>query len=288
MTKHPFCGNIVVLLRKGIFNMDKILNFLTNPLFAVFLTLLFGILAIILYYHSPPKVIKCLISSNKLIDNTQSQFSNLSILYRGKQVEKLIVSKITFWNSSFSTIRKEDLIEKSPFFVTIDDGEILEISVLNGKDTPNQVNADFIDNYSAKISFDYLDHKEGGIIQVVHTGNQEVNISKKLMGGKIVKKYTGIDISTVVFGIIGLVLIFFIVSLYHSNYDLKMGIRDVLFVILIFSLILTIIIFVNFSIYYDKEYLPKNCKKKKENKKNINIVDKENKNSVTKKQEEDK
>ena len=252
--------------------MDKILNFLSNPLVAFFLTLLSVIIAIILYYHSPPKVIKCLISSNQLIDNTQSQFSSLNILYGGKQAEKLIVSEVTFWNSSFSTIKKEDLIKKSPFSVTVNDGEILELSVLGGKDTPNQIGVDSIDDCSAKIYFDYLDHKEGGIIQIVHTGNQEINISKELMGGKIVKD-TPKSIKTILFssilGAIYGILIPLLILLYSSYYDFKIESRDFVFITLLpfcMSFSIFILSFIVSSYYY-KKYIPKNCKKEKIRKK---------------------
>lgn len=246
--------------------MDKIWDFLSNPLFTIFLTVFFGIITIIFYYRSPPKVIKCVILSNQLINNTQSQFSNLNILYGGKQVKKLSVSKITFWNSSFSTITKEDLIKKAPFSVTVNDGEILELSVLGGKDTSNQIGVDFIDDCSAKIYFDYLNHKEGGIIQVIHTGNQKIDISQKLMGGKIIK-YTKkiIKLKSILFFLISVIIfgILFVLYMIYCTFELKIK----LFLFIILEFFLAIISELFNSIYFNENYIPKNCKNEKKIKK---------------------
>lgn len=147
------------------------------------LTLFFGILAIILYFRSPPKVIKCSISSQKLITNKQSKFSKLNILYDGEQVERITSTEIVFLNSSFSTIRKDDLIELAPFSVEIGNGEILDLSVIMGENTPNQISVNKLKRNSARISFHYLNHNEGGVIQIVHTGDEKsVYVSKKNHG----------------------------------------------------------------------------------------------------------
>lgn len=244
--------------------MDKILNFLSNPLFGIILTVLFGVLAIILYYRSPPKVIKCQVSSNQLIDNTQARFSNLSILYGGKKVEKLMVSKVTFWNSSFSPIKKEDLIKKAPFSVMIEDGEILEFSVLEGEDTPNEINIDFVDNCSVKISFDYLNHKEGGIIQIIHTGNMGINISEKIMGGKIVKynkKLVRLKILSCLMILISLLSIIIHICDFYGIFFKDIN-KEYYMFLYVFSFI--IVIFSSFDL--GEGFIPKNCKKKKKNK----------------------
>lgn len=167
--------------------MTFINQLLSNPWISLF-SLFIGILGIIISYRSiPQKKIKYIIRNNELITNKQSVLSNLDIQYNGIKIDKLTVTKITFWNGSFPTINSSDIINADPISLRVTNGELLDFSILNGDKSPNQIELFSSKNDCVNISFDYLDRKEGGIIQIIHTGNENsIDISKRIKGGKIV------------------------------------------------------------------------------------------------------
>lgn len=151
-------------------------------------TVILTVAAFVLAYRSTPgKKIKCRIYSKEVIKNKQAFLSKLNILYDGKSIDRLTITKITFWNNSFPTINSTDIIEAAPFSAFLKNGSILECSVLEGDNTPNCIDAILLEDNRVKISFNYLDRKEGGIIQVVHTGDEDsIDITRKIKGGKVV------------------------------------------------------------------------------------------------------
>lgn len=232
----------------------------SNPVAWIFMAII-AIVALRLAYRSTPqKVIKCYVNSNKLITNRQSKFNKLNILYDNKQVEKLIVSDLTFWNNSFPTIKKEDLIKKCPFTVSIENGEILDVVILDGENSPNQIDASILDKNTVSISFEYLDRKEGGKIQIIHTGNEEsIVVSKKIQGGKIKDKS---DITNFVLRefVPGLIISFglYIVLLF-ACWSLTVISKEDFIISIIFILILSITIMV--MVIKRIIFIPSNCKK---------------------------
>ena len=255
----------------------------SNP-YAWCITVIIAIISVVLAYRSiPRKKIKCTYESRRLITKNKSEFSKLNILYGGKQVVSVTVTKVTFWNAAFPTIDKKDLIERDPFSITVNNGEILDLSVLEGEDTSNEIDINKIDNCSAKIYFDYLDRKEGGIVQIVHTGDEDsIVISKKIKGGKIVSSVMDDDI--ILLGSIFLFLLVFIAMDYLFFTDNRFGIypeywfaaKEVIGIDDKYALIFDIInmLFMTFfsiiSIFaykkyrkYKKNIIPKNCRREK-------------------------
>lgn len=166
---------------------DFIQQLLSNPWVCLFLAIIAVSGFVITYRSTPQKVIRYTISNFELITNGQSALSDLSIFYDEIEITKLTVTRVVFWNDSFPTIHNTDLIDAAPFTISTKNGNIFKVSVINGSETPNKINALLLDNKNAKIFFDYLDRKEGGIIQIIHTDEPEsIKISSKIKGGKII------------------------------------------------------------------------------------------------------
>lgn len=160
---------------------DKFMNILT--ILSFILAVISLIIAIISIKR---KIIQFNIFNNELVKEKDFELSKLKFLYNGKPVEKLTVSKIVFWNNSFPAIKKEDIPENAPLKIFLNEGKIIEISILKGNETSNKVSITYISDTCAIITFEYLNRKEGGIIQVMHTGNESsINISGNIIGGKI-------------------------------------------------------------------------------------------------------
>ncbi len=132
------------------------------------------------------KILQFNIFNSELINNKKFTLSKIKFLYDETPVEKLTTSKIVFWNNSFRAIKKKNIPKAAPLTISLKEGKIIEISVLEGNETGNKVSISNTSDTHAIIKFDYLNRKEGGIIQVMHTGNEDsISISGKVIGGKI-------------------------------------------------------------------------------------------------------
>lgn len=258
-------------------------NITSNPWGWVFMAALALYSAFMTQKAMQRKIIKCSVVSTRLITNKQSKFKKLNILYDGKSIETLTVTKVTFWNSSIHTINSTDIIEIEPFSIMVENGEILDLSVLRGKNTSNQIEIDYIDIFTANINFEYLDFKEGGIVQIVHTGRENgIQISRKIKGGKIViSSNNTILIKKILLILLALPISISIVLLIYEAYN-----NDVFPVFInenMVSTIVTIVIFLillGYSIMSviidDTNFIPINCykgiKRNKGNKTEVNIM----------------
>lgn len=169
------------------------MEFLTEISTSAISWLFFSALAIVAFYLTyksvPQKVLKFSLSHNNLISSGKASLPNLKIIYAGTNVDQVTVTKVTFWNSSFPTITEQDIIKAAPLSISARECDILEITVLNGEDSANQIKVKLVDEKTAHIFFDYLDRKEGGVIQIVHTGDRDsIDVSRKIKGGKILLK----------------------------------------------------------------------------------------------------
>lgn len=151
-------------------------------------------------------------------------------------------------------------------------GTILDISVLKGHDTANKIEAKLLDHHTAQISFDYLDHKEGGVLQIIHTGSEySVDISKKLKGGCITNVSQTHFFSSCIKTLFSLFFaVFTLLSLETFNvfpeswYIQKevLTLRDGYSLLFYGVFIIVLIGSLLFSLIKDfKEFIPKNCKK---------------------------
>lgn len=214
-------------------------------------------LSIYLHHKSIKKTINAVLSSNELIVNKQPSFSKVNILYDNRAIDRLTVTKLTFWNKTASPIRQSDIITAAPLSIVSENGAILEVSVLKGENTPNQISASLVNDTTAHITFDYLNRKEGGIIQIIHTGNHNaIDITRQIIGGTIkVKKVSDLSYRRSVLSSLIFAILIFSVYQYSDNWIIAL---------LVFSMIISFTILVATFNYKDiyKEYIPKNCRKK--------------------------
>ena len=118
------------------------------------------------------------IRSSNLIADFSSKLANLQILYSGKGIESLTVSKIAFWNDGRQTIDNRDVAKADPLRIVLKEPyDILDVSVIYEKNEANRfcVLSSKVER-SVNISFDFLDKHEGGVIQLIHTGRGSSDI----------------------------------------------------------------------------------------------------------------
>lgn len=194
------------------------------------------------------KTIQTTICNNELITNDQSNISKVKILYDDKSIDKLTVTKFTFWNNSLPTIYPADIIDAEPLSIFTNNGMILEVSVLKGDDTPNRISVSIVNNTTANIAFDYLDKGEGGIIQIIHTGTS-INVTRKIKGGHVKSAPRLFKLAYPITMVISEVIVLIVVFNYPKSIMLFFGF------IIIFG-----IIGVVYSFNDPSNYTPKNCK----------------------------
>ena len=119
-----------------------------------------------------------MITSNNLIRGFGTAIKDLRIIYNDHPIENLTVSKIIFWNNGSETIDGSDLKTVDPLRIKTNDGvSILDVKILasNNPASRFQVHLEPETN-CAYITFDYLDEKQGAVIQVIHTGKSSADI----------------------------------------------------------------------------------------------------------------
>lgn len=153
------------------------------------------IMAIFFYYRSKKVKSPCYaIESINVVKDLESKIDSLEVLYDGKPVKNLTVTRIAFWNAGKDTINSEDIPTAKPLIVSIEGGgKILDAKILK---TINPINLLSIstsdDQLSSNIKFEYLDKGDGAIFQFIHT---DINDKNMVVDGLIkgvgppIKKY---------------------------------------------------------------------------------------------------
>ncbi|TDM66400.1 hypothetical protein C5B72_02470 [Acinetobacter sp. KU 011TH] len=159
--------------------IKQILDYLNISWVGVIITLVISIFAIILtvflYFKSKQKYsLNHYVSSNLLINkNDTEKPEEVEILFAGKSVDKLYKTLIYIWNSGNLTIRRTDLETIDKLRISIENNtEVLSMKIIHV--TRNVINFSIdnqIDSKNHEIKFDYLDPKDGAVIEVFHTGN---------------------------------------------------------------------------------------------------------------------
>ena len=160
----------------------------------ILLALLTFILMIIFYYRSK-KIKKPLYSimNINLIRNFDSKISSLKISLGEESIENLSISKIAFWNGGRETIRRNDIADRDPLIISLNEPyKIFDTKVLVANNPANNISISRAgDERSVLINFEYLDANEGCVMQIVHNGvsPEDLSVSGTIIGaGKPKKK----------------------------------------------------------------------------------------------------
>jgi len=153
-----------------------------------------GLLGILFTRKSIRREFKYSVLSVPVIADYKSNMDELSVLYKGKEVERLTVSRVAFWNDGWGSIGQEDISKILPITLTIKEpGTILNVKEVYSSSKANGVTIiKNNENDSYRISFDNLDSRMGSVLQVIHTGtsSKEIKLSGKIRGVKSITKTT--------------------------------------------------------------------------------------------------
>jgi hypothetical protein len=185
----------------------------------------------------------------------------LSISISNKQIKRLTVSRIAFWNNGNKTLTYNDIPTLSKFTINIDNKyDILDVSIIETLNTKNNISVNLLEDCKTiEIYFEYMDNNDGFVLQIFHTGNDSsaLTLNGGIIGGKISKGIYNQSMERATFFDIGM-LVNFIIMLFYML--LSEGLHNKInFIFIIISLIGILVI--SFKIYYTFFAIPTRIKK---------------------------
>lgn len=148
-----------------------------NYIFGIIGTIL-GIVGIILTVRSIKKKEPVFsIKSINIISNYASLFDHLTVSYKGERVENFTVSAVLFFNRGVEALDGDDIARLNPLRIIGENCNILNSQVL----AVNNPSSGFTANFdkirgTIDIAFDYLNHNDGAVVSIIHTGISSQNI----------------------------------------------------------------------------------------------------------------
>lgn len=100
-------------------------------------------------------------------------------IYNEKEIKTLSITDLIIWSKGRKVINSYDVAPKFPLTIHMpNDAEILEFQTLYQNELANNFNLSLNDsNKSIIIKFDYLSHKNGIALRVIHTNNSNGKVS---------------------------------------------------------------------------------------------------------------
>lgn len=128
------------------------------------------------------------VETNSIVEIKDRAVENISIYYADERIENLLVSKIAIFNRGNITINFSDIPVAAPILIkVIGEDKIISSTVLYQSNDSSQFGVSSLNQSYIEVNFDYLESKDGAVIQMMHTGPvQIVSFSGKLKGGRII------------------------------------------------------------------------------------------------------
>lgn len=105
---------------------------------------------------------------------------NIKVFYKSEEVDKVYTTYIWFWNKGKRPIHKGDIPAKSELKLSLvnekNDLQILDYKIIKSSRDPINPSLQRIDNSRLKLDFEFLDFMDGWVMEVQHTGGQDVQV----------------------------------------------------------------------------------------------------------------
>jgi hypothetical protein len=117
------------------------------------------------------------IKSINVIANYANHFPFLTVLYSDERVENFTVRAILFFNRGAAVLDGNDIAKLNPLRIVAKDCDILNSTVLAVNNTSSGFEANFDKSHGMiDIRFEYLNHNDGAVVQIVHNGVSSENL----------------------------------------------------------------------------------------------------------------
>lgn len=144
------------------------------------------VLSIYLYQKNlEKKEPKCYYRTYRDIQKISSEghSSMIKLFYKTEEVERVYTTYVWFWNKGKRPISRSDIPKSDNLILCLSDekepARILDFQVL--KVTRNSIDFSVSkrDDFSLTIGFEYLDHNDGTVIEIQHTGSYSTKVEIK-------------------------------------------------------------------------------------------------------------
>ena len=129
-------------------------------------------------------------SSYEIIKQGKNTIQNLELTFSGKEIHDLTITKFAIWNCGNKVIHGSDIVPTQKLRVVADEStEILEAQIITESDGSNCFQINDKANSEVILDFDYVDSREGIVLQILHTGSiDSLKVDGKIKGGKPIKQ----------------------------------------------------------------------------------------------------
>jgi hypothetical protein len=130
-----------------------------------------GVIGIVLYVRGKrEKRPRYTVRSTTLVEGLTSRYSGLEMRFGGDPISNLTSSRLALWNAGRETIQRQDLAAGDPTRVELPEGvTLLDVLILHVSTQGNEVAVEKKENI-LNISFEYIDHDQGAVLQLLHDG----------------------------------------------------------------------------------------------------------------------
>ena len=123
--------------------------------------------------------------TNEMIIAGKNKIDKLQIKYDGRDIQDLSVSKFFVWNCGNTVIDSADIVSSKPLCIrNTGNAKILDVHIISVNEETNAFTIANIEEEYVELAFDYVNHGEGVVLQVLHTGaSKDLVIDCKIKGG---------------------------------------------------------------------------------------------------------
>lgn len=148
----------------------------------LFLLLAIGSLAASIYFFRKSRKEKApvfLIKTFPLIKDNIAAVEGLHITINDQPIKTLSLARVAFWNKGRDTINAEDIAQSDKLRIELmGDGKIVGSKISFVRKSANSISTTTEGN-KIMISFDFLDHLDGCVVDLYHTGSQQAKVIVK-------------------------------------------------------------------------------------------------------------
>jgi|GEM_PF-1239749 len=160
--------------------MESLLQNVSNqslvPIGGLLLGVVGIVLAIVFYVRSRrTSKLRYDFTGESLVERLTGALDGIEVRYKGEPQNRVTVVRFVFWNAGTETLRADDFTDDALRIVTEPSINVLDHRIIDSSDPTNRIvladaTRTIDDEVSVAISFDYLDPRDGAVIQLVHDG----------------------------------------------------------------------------------------------------------------------
>lgn len=136
------------------------------------------------------KEISYVYSTYEIIKMGNSVIPGVQLLYHGKDIADLTITRYAIWNSGNEVLNSTDIVATKQLSIicTNDTNKILDAEIVKKSDETNLFTVKQKNDTCIEVTFDYAAKQDGIILQVLHTGTAiDLKVDCKIKGGNDLK-----------------------------------------------------------------------------------------------------